>query len=171
MMGNFRHGGARYHAGHPWAGGNMLRIIAGIIVGFIVMAVVVMVAFAIPMAVFGLEGTFQPNSYWTTNTFNMIVLIGGFVAAIIGGLVCGLIARNAKAAFALAAIVLVMGVVSVVTNMNKPDPPARTEPVTFQSISQYGKEPHWFAISKTVTAVIGLLIGSALVKRRPAGTP
>jgi hypothetical protein len=146
----------------------MLRIIAGIIVGWIVMAIVVMVAFAIPMAVLGLEGTLQPNSYWTTDTFNIIVLIGGFVAAIIGGMVCKLIARESKATLVLAAIVIVMGIGSAVMNMNKPDPPARTGAATLQDIGTHGKEPNWFAIAKTVLAAAGLVIGSSLVKgRRP----
>jgi hypothetical protein len=30
-----------------------------------------------------------------------------------------------------------------------------------------GKEPNWFAITKTISGAIGVLIGSALVKPRP----
>jgi peptidoglycan/LPS O-acetylase OafA/YrhL len=152
-------------------GGFMLRIIAGIIVGFIVMAVVVMVAFAIPMAVMGLEKILQPDSYWTTDTFNIVVLVGGFIAAIIGGMVCKLIARQSKATLVLAAIVIVMGIGSAVANAKKPDPPVRTEPATMEGIGLHGKEPNWFAISKTVAAVVGLIIGSSLVKRRSPGMP
>jgi peptidoglycan/LPS O-acetylase OafA/YrhL len=144
----------------------MLRVIAGIIVGWIVMAVGVMAVFAIPMMVLGLEQTLQPDSYWTTNTFNIIVLIGGFVAAIIGGLACGLIARNAKAGFALAAVILAMGIGSAVMNMNKPDPPARSGPATLQEIATHSKEPNWFAFSKTMVGAIGVIIGSQLVKKR-----
>ena len=92
------------------------------------MAVLVMATFGITvMAMGGFEQILQPNSYWTTNTFNIIVLIGGFVAAIIGGLVCALIARHSAAGFALAAIVLAYGIGSAMMNMKKPDPPARTD--------------------------------------------
>jgi hypothetical protein len=101
----------------------------------------------------------------------MIVLVGGCVAAIIGGLVCGLISRSAKAVYVLAAIVVVMGIGSAVTYMRKPDPPVRTEPLTMESIALHGKEPNWFAISKPVAAVVGLIIGSSLVKRRSPGMP
>ena len=146
----------------------MLRVIAGIIVGWIVMAVGVMAVFALTMMVLGLEGTLQPDSYWTTDTFNIIVLVGGFIAAIVGGLVCGLIARNRKAAFGLAVVLLAMGIGGAVMNMNKPDPPARSGPVTLQEIATHGKEPTWFAFSKVAVAAIGVLIGSQLVKKRTA---
>ena len=147
----------------------MLRIIAGVIVGWIVMALLVMATFLITtMAMGGLENVLKPNSYWTTDTFNIIVLIGGTIAAIIGGLVCGLIARNAKAAVALAVIMLAYGVFYIVTNINEPDPPARTEPATMEAMMEHGKEPNWFSISKTVLGAVGVLIGSAMVKpRRP----
>ena len=144
----------------------MFRIIAGIIVGFIVMFVLVMATFGITMMVLGLEGTLQPGSYWTTNTFNIIVLIGGTTGAIIGGLVCGLIARRVAAGFALAVIVLVMGVGSAVANMSKPDPPARAGAATLQDISQHGKEPTWFAYSKAALGALGVFIGASMVKKR-----
>jgi glucan phosphoethanolaminetransferase (alkaline phosphatase superfamily) len=147
----------------------MPRIIAGIIVGWIVMAVLVMATFGITMTALGLERILQPDSYWTTDTFNIIVLVGGFIGAIIGGAVCKLIARNSNAAFALAAIVLAMGVGSIVMNMNKPDPPARTAPATMQDIRTHGKEPTWFAIGKTAAGALGVLIGGSLVKKRTRG--
>jgi hypothetical protein len=146
----------------------MLRIIAGVIVGWIVMAVLVMATFAVTiLAMGGWEKVLQPESWLTTNTFNIIVLIGGFVAAIAGGLVCGLIARNAAAGYALAALMLVFGIGYAVINFNEPDPPARTEPATMKAMMDNGKESNWFAITKTISGAIGVLIGSALVKPRP----
>ena len=65
----------------------MLRIIAGIIVGVVVTFALVMATFGITIAALGgLEHALKPNSWWTTETFNIIIVIGGFVAAIIGGL-------------------------------------------------------------------------------------
>lgn len=150
----------------------MLRTIAGVVVGFLVMAVLVMATFAITMAALGFENILQPNSYWTTDKFNIIVLIGGFVAAIVGGMVCKSIARESKATLVLAAIVIVMGIGSAVMNMNKPDPPARTGPVKLEDFATHGKEPTWFAISKSALAAIGIVIGSGLssglTRRKPA---
>ena len=155
----------------------MLRIIAGIIVGWIVMAVLVMATFGITMMVLGLENIVQPDSYWTTDTFNIIVLVGGFLAAIVGGMVCKVIARDSKATLALAAIVLIMGTVSAVTNMNKPEPPPRPGPPTgsgrptMQDMMTHGKEPNWFGFATTVLGVAGLVIGSSLVKGRRPSNP
>jgi hypothetical protein len=146
----------------------MFRIIAGIVVGWIVMGMLVMATFGITMLALGWEGTLQPDSYWTTDTFNIIVLIGGLLAAIVGGAMCALIAKSTKAVVALVAIMLVIGIGSAVMNMNKPDPPARTGEPTFEDIATHGKEPTWFAFGKVGTAVVGLLIGASLVPRRDA---
>ncbi len=132
------------------------------------MAVVVMATFVITMLALGWEGILKPDSYWTTDTFNIIVLVGGLIAAIGGGMTCKLIARTTAATLVLVAIVLIMGTGSVVINTNKPNPPARTEAVTMEGIQKHGKEPHWFAITKIVLAAAGLLIGSSLVRSRPA---
>jgi peptidoglycan/LPS O-acetylase OafA/YrhL len=146
----------------------MLRTLAGIIVGFLVMAVLVVATFGITMAVLGMDNILKPGAYWTTDTFNIIVLAGGVLAAIVGGMVCKLITRDSKATLALAAIVLALGAVSAVTNMNRPDPPARTGTPTITDIQTHGKEPTWFGISKTVLAVAGIVVGSSLVKRARA---
>jgi hypothetical protein len=147
----------------------MLRIIAGIIVGWIVMAIIVIAVFFITIKALKWEGSLQPDSYWTTNTFNIIVLIGGTIAAIAGGLVCKLIARNSKAVFALAVIVLAYGIFSAVMNMNKPDPPARTGTPTLDDMMTHGKEPNWFAFSTPLLAAIGVIIGSQLVSKKTSG--
>jgi hypothetical protein len=146
----------------------MLRIIAGIIVGFVVMAVLVAATFGIAMMALGMENILKPGTYWTSDTFNIIVLAGGLIAAIVGGMVCKVIARDSKATIALAVIVLVLGAVSAVANMNRPDPPARTGAASLTDMQTHGKEPNWFAMGKTVLAAAGLVIGSSLVKgRRP----
>jgi hypothetical protein len=146
----------------------MLRIIAGIVVGFIVMSIIVMAVFGIAWLALGNDGTFQPGSYWTTNTFNIIVLAGGTVAAIVGGLVCVLIARKTRAGFALAAIVMTIGIVSGITQMNRPDPPARTGEITMKDLQTHGKEPTWFAFSKAILAGLGIVIGSGLARPKRA---
>lgn len=146
----------------------MLRVIAGIIVGWIIMAVLVMATFGIAMFALGWSGTFQPDSYWTTNTFNIIVLIGGFIAAVVGGAMCSFIARNGKAVLLLVALVLVVGMGGALMNMSKPDPPARVGEPTIQDLTTHGKEPTWFAFTKVALAAVGLLIGSSLVSRRGA---
>jgi hypothetical protein len=144
----------------------MLRGIAGVIVGFIVMVIGVVATFGITIGVMGLEGVSQPGTFWTTNTFNIIVLIGGFIAALLGGWACGLIARNSKAAIVLAIIVVVMGIFTAVQNMNKPDPPARTGAITREDMMKHGKEPNWFAFGKVIAGALGVMVGSGLVSKK-----
>lgn len=146
----------------------MLRIIGGIIVGWLVSGIIVAAVFVLTGLALRTDGTFQPNSYWTTNTFNILVLAGGTIAAVVGGLVCAMIARNHNAAFALAAIVMAIGIGSAVMNMNKPDPPVRTGEITIEDIQKHGKEPTWFAFSSPILAGLGIVIGSGLRRRKPA---
>ena len=146
----------------------MLRFIAGIIVGYLVMAALIVAMFFTTIRAMGWDGVLQPASYWTTNTFNMIVLTGGFFAAIVGGAVCMVIARNGRAATTLIAIVLIFGIGSAIMNMNRPDPPARTGEITLEDLNEHGKEPVWFGFGKVVIAAAGLLIGSSLVPRKNA---
>jgi len=146
----------------------MLRTFAGIIVGFIVMAVIVMAVFGIAvLALGGFANVVQAGSYWTTDTFNIIVLIGGTIAAIVGGVVCVLIARSRNAALALAVITLTLGAVGAIIQMGRPDPPARTGDVSMADMQTHGKEPAWFAWSKTILGAVGVVIGSSLVRRKP----
>jgi hypothetical protein len=146
----------------------VFRLIAGMIVGYFVMAILVVATFAVTWLALGTERTFQPDSYWTTGTFNIAVLAGGTVAAIIGGLVCALIAGSRSAAYALAAIVLAFGIVSAVREMNKPDPPARAGEITMQDVATHGKEPTWFAFGAPILAGLGIVIGAGLRRQKSA---
>jgi hypothetical protein len=62
-----------------------------------------------------------------------------------------------------------MGIGSAVMNMNKPDPPARTEPIKVEDFGTHGKEPNWFAFTKVAAGAVGVLIGSSMVKRKKTG--
>jgi anti-sigma-K factor RskA len=65
----------------------------------------------------GIEGTFQPNSWEVTGLWNVLMLVAAIVAAVAGGYVAALIARDPQGPYILMGIVVVLGVVGVLVGM------------------------------------------------------
>lgn len=146
----------------------MIRAIVSVVVGYLVMALILVVVFGVVMVSLGPEGTYTPGTYWTTGKVNAIVLVGGTVGAVAGGFACALIARSLRPLFVLAGIVLVFGLVSAGLNMAKPDPAPPTGAPTFEEGMTRGKQPNWFALAVALTGPTGLLVGGRLRGRGAA---
>lgn len=140
----------------------MGRAILSVVVGYVVMAIIVACTFGVLMAILGADGTYKPGTYWTTNTFNAIVLAGGTVGAVIGGFICMLIVKSQRPVHVLAGLVLLIGLASAVMNMGKPDPTPPAGVPTFEEGSSRGKEPVWFSFTIAIAGPVGLLIGGRL---------
>lgn len=138
----------------------------GVIVGFVVAFVVVMVTFFVAMTALGPEGTYKAGTYWTTDAFNVITLIGGTIGAALGGLLCGLISRSRTALMVFVSLIVVTGLLGAVMQMNKPDPPPAAAPPTFKEIAEHGKEPTWYAFTKVALGAGGVLVGGWSVAGR-----
>lgn len=150
----------------------MLRAIVGVIVGFMVMSILIAAFFFVVPTMVGWEKVFQPGKFWTTEWWNWSTLAWGIVAALLGGLLCRLIARGSRAGVVLAVLVLGFGLIGAVGNMQKPDPPARD--VSFngmsfmqimQTIGNQGKEPVWYSFAKNFVGAAGVLIGNRRASR------
>src|SRR5689334_9346138 len=89
----------------------MGRIIAGIIVGYITMFVLVFLTFTCVFLLMGTEWSFEPNSFDASNRWIAMSLVANVIIGIIGGLVCALIAKERKAPLILALVVFVLGLV------------------------------------------------------------
>ncbi len=145
----------------------MLRAIAGVIVGFLVMSVLIAAFFFVCPTVLGWEKVFQPGTYWTTTWWNWSTLAWGFVAALIGGCLCRLIARGPRAGVVLAALLLVFGLIGGVMNIRKANPPARDvsfDGMSFMQVMEKvgteAKEPNWYGFAKNVVGAAGILLGN-----------
>lgn len=103
----------------------MLRAILGVIVGYIVMGVLVFVAFTGLLLGLGTNGVFEPDSYVPSILFLALAVVIGIVAAIIGGLICGVIGHSSTAVKVFAGIVLVVGLIAGGMELTKPMPGPR----------------------------------------------
>jgi hypothetical protein len=148
----------------------MLRAIAGAVVGYVVMAVVVMVTFAIAWMVLGMDGAFREGSYEVTTAWLTTSFVLSLIAALVGGAVCALIAkRGSKAPIALSIVVLFLGAIAAVYEVSsgrEQKPLERTEEVTMMEASQNAQQPTIALILNPIVGAVGVFAGASLTRRK-----
>jgi len=146
----------------------MLRIIGGVIVGYLSMFVVVFVSLTAAYLGMGADRAFKPGLYEVTGLWLAVMFVVSIVAALVGGKVCALIAKSPKAVFALAGLVLVLGLLSAIPTLTAPagEPKPRTGDVPNAEAMMSAKQPAWVALLMPVIGVVGTLAGGR-VKSAP----
>ncbi len=145
----------------------MARKIIGVIVGYVAMAAFVFISFTVLYLILGTEGSFQPGSYQVSSTWLILSLVLGFIAAIIGGYVCVLIAKNKKAALWLAGILLVLGIILALPQLNVPEEEMnkiREGEVSNMEAMQNAKQPALALILNPFIGAFGVWAGSRMWK-------
>jgi MFS family permease len=126
----------------------MLRSILAVVVGYIVVAALVMLTFT--PAFFAPELVFETDGIGITLPFLVFSLAMGAVAAVLGGIVSALIAgmHAWRAALALVAIVFVLGVASAVHGLFRVPATVSAEEVTRMTPMEKAaicQEPVWYS--------------------------
>lgn len=143
----------------------MLWKILGVIVGYVVTALLIFVGLTAAYLALGANTTFQPNSYEVTSTWLVAWFVVSLIAAIIGGLVCKLISKSSGTVMAFAGIILVLGIISGIFEMAKPAPTdARTGDVPNIEAMMKAKQPVWVAFLTPIIGAVGIMIGGRLKK-------
>ncbi len=119
----------------------MLRSIGAVVAGYLVIAIAIIVMFVIAFP----DPTVVPSM-----GFMIFSLIYGFLFGILGGWVCGLIARKAEVKHA--AVIAAIGILLSVLSM----------------IFATAKEPTWYQIANMVLLTIAVLIGGWMRARQKA---
>ena len=143
----------------------MLRSVLGVIVGYIVMFILNVAAFMTIYTIVGPNWSFKPGLYqastrWTAMQFAVIL-----VTAIIGGLVCAVIAKGGKAPLALAAVVIVLGCVLglAATALRPADThEVRTGSVPSMEAMSKARHPTWVVFLGPFIGAVGVVIGGKL---------
>lgn len=146
----------------------MVRAILAVIVSYVVMFLLIFVAFTGVYSVLGADGSFKPGSFEASNRWLAIAFAVNLVVAIIGGLVCAAIARGGKAPLALAAVVFVLGLLFAIPSLvarNDTSNMVRTGQVPMMEAMQKAKEPVWVPLLFPFVGVAGVLIGAKLKRR------
>ncbi len=148
----------------------MARTVLGVVVGYVVMAVFVMVAFTAAYWILGSEAAFQRGSYQVTGLWIGLSFALGFAGALIGGCVCSVIARNRRAPMALAGFVLVLGLILAVPVLQVPEAARQrvreAEVGNFEAM-QNAVQPGWVAVLNPFVGALGVVVGAGLRRREP----
>jgi ABC-type transport system involved in multi-copper enzyme maturation permease subunit len=145
----------------------MLRNIGGVILGYIIMALTIFLTFSAAYILMGAAGAFQPETYEVSNLWLVTSFILGLLAAVAGGYVCALIARSgSRAPFALAVLVIVLGVLAAVpvlraANTGK-ERLTRPGEVSNMEAMQNAVQPGWVALLNPFVGAAGVLVGARL---------
>jgi amino acid transporter len=146
----------------------MLRRIASVIVGYLVIAVLTFVGILAAYGILGSDVAFRPGSFEVSGQWITVVLLLGLLAAILGGAVCAAIARGQRASWVLAALILVLGLVMALPTLSPrydEEPTARDGELGVFEAMQVGRHPAWVSFANPFVGAVGVLIGSR--RKRP----
>ena len=142
-----------------------MRTVLAVIAGYVAMFVVVFVLLTGLYFALGAEKAFQPESFHPSMTWSGLMLGVGFLAAFVGGKVCGAISRG-KAITALIAVVVILSLPYVYMAATAEDPGTRDESLSSMEAMAQAQQPLWFTIVNPVVAVLGLMIGGRGSKKK-----
>ena len=146
----------------------MARAIIGVIAGYVVMFILNFLGFVTLYAVIGSDQAFKPGLFLASNKWIAISFVIIFITGTIAGLVCAAIAKGGKAPFALAIVVIVLGLLLAILAMMKAQANAkfvRGANVPQMEAAQKAYWPTWTPFTFPVISAIGVLVGGRLKRR------
>ncbi len=148
----------------------MLKNIGSVILGYLVMFVVVFVGLTAAYLAMGADRAFKPGVYDVTGLWLAVMFAVSLGAAFAGGKVCALIAKNAKAVFGLAGLVLILGLLSAVPALTAAgaETKPRTGDVPNLEAMMKAKQPAWVALLLPVIGIAGVLVGGRMKPGKPS---
>lgn len=143
----------------------MLRIVAAVVVGYLVLFLCVFALFSGAFLTLGSDRAFEPGSYQVSTTWILVSSVLSFAAAVVGGFVSKLIARTQTGPKALAGVVLVLGLAMAAMVAMAPSPPMdRPGDLANLEAMQQARQPVWAAVLNPLFGVAGVLLGGRLKK-------
>ncbi|MCL4741643.1 MAG: hypothetical protein KJZ54_05500 [Phycisphaerales bacterium] len=148
----------------------MVRAIAGVIVAYVVMAIVTIAAFFGLYAAVGVDGAFREGTYEPSGLWIACSVVIGVAAALLGGVVCGLIGRSKRAAAVLAALLLVFGLLYAGMSLRGPQEVVeRPADVPAMEAMQNARTPAWMGVLNALIGATGVMVGATMVLKRTTG--
>lgn len=147
----------------------MVRFVAAIVIGYLVMLFVVFCMFALAYPLVGVDLLFQPGSYQAAAGWITLSLVFGMMAAMSAGQAATRIAPDTQAPMWLSAIVLVLGLlmaVPVVMSANYTRGGKRPANVSMSDVMAHAEQPLWAALLNPLVCAAGVLIGAGPPGRR-----
>ena len=141
----------------------MVRFIAAIVLGYVVMLVVVVGVFTAAYPLVGIDRLFEPGTYQAARGWIALSFVVGLVAAMAGGSLCARISPGTAAPLWLAAIVLVLGglmAIPVVMSASASRGGVRPPQITMSDAMAHAEQPVWVALLNPLVGAAGILMGA-----------
>jgi hypothetical protein len=146
----------------------MLRTILGVVIGYVVMFALVFLTLMLVFMSMGPEWSFEPNSFEASTGWIAMSFVANLAIGIIGGLLCSLIANEARAPLSLAVLVFVLGMllaIPAIVAQESTTNLARHGEVTQLEAMENAREPLWVPFTFPFVGAIGVLIGGKVIRR------
>ncbi|MEY4832112.1 MAG: hypothetical protein RL527_325 [Planctomycetota bacterium] len=171
----------------PFAGGGwgVMRVALAVIVGYLIMAMLVMSTMFLAVQAMDLDAVFEQGFWKATSRWNTISVMISLLSAVAGGAVCERIARNKMGIRLLAIVFVVATIGSLVTVLRAgPDPEPVPRPTTEALVAaavaakqsptlyamveagKHAREPGWMKIANPACGLAGALLGAMLARRQ-----
>ena len=141
----------------------MLRFVAAIVIGYVVMLVLVFGLFMAAYPLFGVDRLFAPGSYQAGAGWIAMSFVIGLAAASSGGSVSARIAPGTSAPLWLATIVLVLGglmAIPVAMSASHERGGIRPPETTMAEAIARAEQPLWVALLNPILGAVGVLAGA-----------
>lgn len=146
----------------------MLKSIAGVVVGYLVMFLVAFAAYTAAYFGLGTDRVFEANTYALSGVWIGVVIAVTLIAGLIGGLTCAAISRSRTTGLVLALIVFVLSFLFELPNMIKDHSPvARAGDVSIMEVMEKSQPPAWLCVLNAFLAGAAVLMGTRM-KKSPA---
>ncbi len=148
-----------------------VRNVGGAVLGWVVMAVAVLVFFSGLWMVLGADGAFRPGSWEPSGMWLAGSIVVNLLAAVVGGLVCARVAADDRGLLMLMALVLVLGVAMALFEAPAPEAAQPLEAMRSPEVGMIeamssGEQPKWLAWLNPLLGVAGAFAGSRLARNR-----
>ena len=145
----------------------MVRNILGVVVGYVAIFAFIFLTFTILYLILGENNSFEPETFDVSLLWIILSFILGLIAAILGGYICVLIAKNQKPAMVLAGVVLVLGVamsIPALSISNEEVQEIREPNVPNMEAMQKAKQPIFLLLLNPLVGALGVLSGARFRK-------
>jgi hypothetical protein len=147
----------------------MLKSIVGIIVGYLVMALVAFAAYTAAYLGLGAERVFEPDSYALSGVWIGLMIAITLIAGLLGGLTCAAISKNRTAGLVFALIVFGLSLVMAVPHIMKGNTPiVRAGDVPNLEAMKLAQPPAWLCMLNPILGGVAVLLGSRMKKNTVA---
>jgi hypothetical protein len=146
----------------------MLWKIAGVIIGYVLIAVLIFMTFSAFYLAIGADRAYNPGTYDVSPLWIAVSALLTLLAGLAGGYVCKSISGDRGAVVILAGIVLGLGiaVASLQAAAERPPKEVRTSAVSNYDAMKKPQQPVWYLFASPIISAAGIIIGGGVMPRK-----